>query len=152
MLGKAGTSKLVAHKEDMLLIDSVYSYDGRHMEAGALLDGDNPFCRDGRTPGYVAFELMAQAIAAFSFLAEYNGNPEPDIGFILKVSSMKIFRSFFSTDERLSISIDISCALDNGIFKFDGSVKAGEELAAEASLLAMSVPDPVAVLKGINYE
>ena len=152
VIGKDEVSKIIAHKEDMLLLDSVCSFDGSCLEAGAVMDAGNPFYRDGSTPSYVCFELIAQAICVFSFLSGYNGSEEPDIGFILKLSDFRMGRAALCEDERVSIKVELDCSMGTGLFSFRGRVLSGSETIASGNLLVMSVADPVAVLEGRWHE
>lgn len=148
VIGKERVSEIIAHKDDMLLLDSVYSFDGTSLEAGTVLDASNPFFRDGCTPSYVCFELIAQAICVFSFLSGYNESEEPDIGFILKLSDFKFEKGFLADGERVLIRVELDCSLGTGLSSFKGTVRTENGVIASGSLLVMSVADPVAVLEG----
>lgn len=152
VIGKERVSEIIAHKDDMLLLDSVYSFDGTSLEAGTVLDASNPFFRDGCTPSYVCFELIAQAICVYSFLAGFNGSEKPQIGFILKLSDFRIERDVLRDNERLFIRVECDCSMGTSIFSFKGTVRAGDEMIASGSMLVMSVADPVAVLGGRLHE
>lgn len=141
LMGKENMGIVVPHREDMLLIDGVLSMQDDGLTCHATLDAGSPFFRDGRTPTYVSFELIAQTISAYSQIMDYNHSEEPSIGFILRVSDFRCARAWFQEDEEVTIQVHSDAILPGGIFSFHGQVLSGDELVAEGDLLVLSVDD-----------
>lgn len=134
-------SKYLPHREDMLLIDEIVSFDEKKLKTKAVMNSSRPFFRKGKTPSYVSFELIAQSISIYSHLYEYCNDDKPSIGFILRVSDFNIFRPFLRENEVVEIEVEEDAVLINDVFSFKGRVLVGEELIAKGALLVMHVGD-----------
>lgn len=139
IVGREQIEKIIPHKRSMTLIDSVFSFSRGNLKAGAVIGGDSPFVRDGKVPAYIAFELIAQSISAYSYLSGLRNGDDPAIGFILKVTDFNMMRSFFCVGDQAEIIIEEDIVINDNIYKFNGSVYIGGECAASGELLVMNV-------------
>ncbi len=151
LMGKENLSPFIPHRGNMLLIDGIISVGDSGLTAHATLDDSSPFFSDGGTPGYVSFELIAQAVSVYSHVMEYAGNDGPSIGFILRVTDFIISRPFLNKDECVMIEIEQETDLFNGLFSFKGKVFNDAGIIAQGRLLVMSVDDVNRVLKLEEY-
>jgi predicted hotdog family 3-hydroxylacyl-ACP dehydratase len=98
---------LVPHKGAMFLLDRFLTWDTSRgiFVAEARADETCPFYdKEARgVPAYVAFEYMAQGIAALSGIARREGGGRPKIGFVMGVRDFKAEAPFFPDGERVRI-------------------------------------------------
>lgn len=137
IIGRENVGKIVPHKGDMLLLDNIISFSEDQLAAEAVLSSSSPFSRGHHTPSYVAFELIAQAISAYSYLKGLRNGERPLIGFVLRVSDFSFSRPYFSEDECARIYIEEDCAVDESLYSFTGRVATGEDTVASGRLLVM---------------
>ncbi len=147
LMGKDKILPFLPHRNNMLLIDGILSVFENALTAHATLDAGSPLFFDEKTPGYVSFELIAQAISVFSHIKEYAGKDKPEIGFILRVTDFIISRPFFDKNETVQIEVQQETDLFNGLFSFSGRVFNENGTAAEGRLLVMSVEDVAQIIK-----
>jgi predicted hotdog family 3-hydroxylacyl-ACP dehydratase len=128
----------------MLLLDRVIDYDPvkRTLTAQAALGNDSLFYDEalGGVPSYVAFELMAQSVAAFSGISDRLEGLEPKIGFILSVTNFAADVALFAQGETVTIAAREEQRVDR-LFVFDCEAFAGEKRVASALLNVMNVDD-----------
>lgn len=77
-------AELLPHAGDMILIDSISSFDEEQIYTRLTVQPDGLFnLPDGSLPAWVGIELMAQSVAAFAGChARQKGNPV-ELGFLL---------------------------------------------------------------------
>lgn len=135
--GKENLKNLLPHRDNMLLIDGVNYVGNKILSVHATLDSNSPLFKDGQTPSYVSFELIAQSISVYSHIQEYTTDDEPSIGFILKVSNFVFSRPYFIENEEVEIFISEESELLNDVFSFHGIVRNEKEEIANGDLLVM---------------
>ncbi len=148
LLSKEDVLKVIPHKEDMALIDRIYSYRDKELEAGATLDDSSPFFNGKSTPGYVCFELIAQSISAYSFFKGYRNGEKPLMGFILKVTDFNIEKPFLEKDAAVRILVKEDFELTRDLYSFIGEVRENEKLVAYGKLMVMCAENLDIVLNG----
>lgn len=141
LMGKNAITPFIPHRGNMLLLDGIVSVTETGLVAHATLDAASPLFFNGKTPGYVCFELVAQAISAFSHIKKYAGGETPSIGFILRVSNFEISRCFLDEDTSVLIEIEVETAVIDDLFSFRGKVSTDDGVVAQGSLLVMNVGD-----------
>lgn len=148
--GKDALSRIVPHQGRMLLIDEITAFDkeAKTLSAGATADEGSPFFTGEGTPCYVAFELIAQSISAYSFLSGINTDGKPSIGFILRLSHFTVSRKLLEKNEKVVITITEECTLGDSLYSFQGNVRAKNDIIAKGQILVMSTDDPQAILEG----
>lgn len=134
--GRENVAAIVPHRNDMLFLDGIEAFGDGSLKASAVI-ADSPFLRQGRAPSYIAFELIAQSISAYSYLRGLRNGDEPLIGFILRVSDFTISRPFLADGSEVDISIHEDCALGDDLYSFTGSVSSDGEEIASGRLLVM---------------
>ena len=135
LVGKSEVSKVVPHKKKMLLLSEITSFDGEVLVAKAKLGRDNPFSDGKGTPCYVSFELIAQAVSAFSYISTSDGEAEPEIGFILRLSSFVVNRSYFEEGKEYLVHAKATCDLGHGLYEFEGKVTDDDVTIAEGAMM-----------------
>lgn len=148
ILTKNEVMKVIPHKKEMALIDRIFEYRDKELEAGATLDETSPFFNGEETPGYVCFELIAQTISAYSFFKGYRNGEKPLMGFILKVTDFNITRPFLEKDTQVRIFVREDFELTRDLYSFIGEVREGEELVAYGKLMVMCAENLDLVLAG----
>ncbi|MBR1919317.1 MAG: hypothetical protein IJ831_06810 [Spirochaetales bacterium] len=150
ILSRDEVMKVIPHKSSMALIDSIFSYRDKELEAGATLSDLSPFFNGENTPGYVCFELIAQSISAYSFFKGYRNGERPLMGFILKVSDFRISRPFLEKDAKVRILVREDFELASDLYNFVGEVRESGELVAEGKLMVMCAENLDMVQTGEN--
>jgi predicted hotdog family 3-hydroxylacyl-ACP dehydratase len=98
---------LVPHEGSMFLLDRLLSWDlgAGTFAAEAVADSACPFFDEatGGVPVWVAFEYMAQGIAALSGIARREGGGAPRIGFVMSLRDFKAEAPLFPEGSRVRI-------------------------------------------------
>ena len=126
LVGKSEVSKVVPHKKKMLLLSEITSFDGEVLVAKAKLGRDNPFSDGKGTPCYVSFELIAQAVSAFSYIST---------GFILRLSSFVVNKAYFEEGKEYLVHAKATCDLGHGLYEFEGKVTDDDVTIAEGAMM-----------------
>lgn len=126
---------LVAHRENMLLIERVLTVSSQSIEVLARVDASAWFANfDGSMPGWVGIELMAQAVAAWAGLESWQRGDLPKQGFLLGTRSYVCKRSNFLAGAELRVTAVEVFRETNGLAAFDCKIEHSGETVAEASL------------------
>lgn len=139
--------ELAPHDPPMLFIDELVEWNADNLKAQYRVASDNPMLVPGRgVPGYVAFEVMAQAVSVHDGITRYQSGEPPQIGFLLGTRRFTTTRDWLQPGEVLVIFAD--AVLNEGELRaFDCRVEseAGEEIA-RAELKVFRPDDPQAFL------
>lgn len=146
LMGKDAVGAIVPHKRSMLLLDGLTTFDreGRSATSFSLVERSNIFFDEGLggVPGYICFELMAQSISAYDYLAGDRDGGKPKVGFILGVNKMRMDRPVISLGSRIETAIIQDCAIGDSMFSFLGESRVDGKVVASANLMVFSVLDP----------
>ena len=144
MIEKEELAGLVPHKGRMLLLTRIneYNLEEQTLHAEYHITEDCLFydAAVGGVPAWVAFEFMAQAIAALSGLRGRQRAEKPSIGFILGVSSLQIGLPFFTTGSTVELKVKESGCMDQ-VFSFYGEAFLEGRKVLEGKLTVMEVHD-----------
>ena len=144
MIEKEELASLLPHKDRMLLLDRVkeYNLQERFLRAEYDITEDclfyDPVIKG--VPSWVAFEFLAQAIAAVSRLWSIEKGEPPKMGFILSVSSMRMDIPFFNTGTTVELRVTVSGSMDQ-VFNFDGEAFLEGRKVIEGKLTVMEVDE-----------
>ena len=96
--------ELIPHRGDSILLDRVIAHDGKSTTARVIVGSQGWLRqRDGSVASWLAVEYMAQCIAAHeSMLARAEGRTLP-LGFLVRVTRLRLGVSRFRSDERLRV-------------------------------------------------
>ena len=152
---------IVPHRGKMLLLSRIIGYnpEERSLEAEYYITENCLFYDQeiGGVPGWVGFECIAQAIAAFSGIrcrekrsSAANKPPalassvKPRIGFILSISKMQVFLPVLNSGSTVLIKIKELDSMDS-VYNFNGQIFLEGEKALEGKLTVMEVEGDVSV-------
>ena len=95
---------LVPHKRDMLLLDRIVSETDRTIRVVAEIGTDNVFLVPGfGVPGWVGFEMMAQAVATHDGLKRWRSGGAISLGFLVACRHYACAAEWFAVGDRFEI-------------------------------------------------
>lgn len=106
-MNKYAIIDVLPHREPMILVDSLVSYDNDSCICQVKITKESPFYDESQSgvPSYIGIEYMAQAIAAYSGANALDNHDKVTIGFLLGSRKYKTFKSYFLLNTLLSIEI-----------------------------------------------
>ncbi|QXI12444.1 hotdog family protein [Pseudomonas zeae] len=133
-------AELLPHAGDMILIDSITSFDDEQIYTRLTVKTDGLFnLPDGSLPAWVGIELMAQSVAAFAGChARQKGNPV-ELGFLLGTRKFECNVEAFPAGSELTIHGLRSLEDDNGMGVFECHIN-GAGIHASARLNVFRPP------------
>jgi len=133
-------AELLPHAGDMILIDSITSFDDEQIFTRLTVKPDGLFnLPDGSLPAWVGIELMAQSVAAFAGChAKQKGNPV-ELGFLLGTRKFECNVEAFPAGTDLTIHGLRSLEDDNGMGVFECHIN-GDGIHASARLNVFRPP------------
>jgi predicted hotdog family 3-hydroxylacyl-ACP dehydratase len=133
-------AELLPHAGDMILIDSISSFDDEQIFTRLTVKPDGLFnLPDGSLPAWVGIELMAQSVAAFAGChAKQKGNPV-ELGFLLGTRKFECNVEAFPAGSELTIHGLRSLEDDNGMGVFECHIN-GAGIHASARLNVFRPP------------
>ena len=133
-------AELLPHAGDMILIDSITSFDDEQIFTRLTVQPDGLFnLPDGSLPAWVGIELMAQSVAAFAGChARQKGNPV-ELGFLLGTRKFECNVEAFPAGSDLTIHGLRSLEDDNGMGVFECHIH-GAGIHASARLNVFRPP------------
>lgn len=142
--GIDGISDIMLHRNKMLLIDGVLSFDlDKYITTFSLIDSDCIFF-DHNINGifsYVGFEYIAQTIAAFSGITNRILSKTPSdnsIGFLLSVTNLQCYKPIIECGSLITIDVEKPKEFDN-IFYGIGTIKIDNTDIMSAKIMASSI-------------
>jgi predicted hotdog family 3-hydroxylacyl-ACP dehydratase len=140
--------ELTPHAPPMLLIDEVLACSRDRVNARATVKADGLFFQPGRgLPGYVGFEILAQAIAAYDGWMRRQEGDKPTIGFLLGCRKYQCAVEWFAAGDVLEIEAD-SLIHEGEMRSFDCRLKgAGGTVLASGVLNVYRPNDPEAFFR-----
>lgn len=133
-------AELLPHAGDMILIDSISSFDDEQIYTRLTVKPDGLFnLPDGSLPAWVGIELMAQSVAAFAGChARQKGNPV-ELGFLLGTRKFECNVQAFPAGSELTVHGLRSLEDDNGMGVFECHID-GAGIHASARLNVFRPP------------
>ena len=130
--------ELLPHRGTAILIDEVLSESADSVCVAANIRRNHPYFMEGRgVPGWVAIELMAQAIAAHAGLVNRRANTGPRIGMLLGVRSFRTETRYFHEGQRLEITANRNFGDGGDIAACTCTIQCRGEIIAHGSLIIM---------------
>lgn len=118
-------AELLPHAGNMILLDSIESWDEESIVALARVGADELFAGpDGSWPAWLGIELMAQAVAAYAGLRAKSSGGQVQLGFLLGTRKFDCNVAQFPADTLLRIQARRSLEDDNGMGVFECSMQA----------------------------
>ncbi|MBI5545540.1 MAG: 3-hydroxylacyl-ACP dehydratase, partial [Deltaproteobacteria bacterium] len=99
-------AELLPHTPPMILIDEVLEYQFPHVRCRATIRPDSVFVEDGKVPGLVCIEYMAQTIGAIVGLGARSKGQPIRIGFLLGTREMSVEVDHFEVGDELILDAD----------------------------------------------
>jgi len=126
-------SKILIHKDTMLLIDEVLEFSENSLTAQVTIKTGCEFLNsDNQVPAWIGIEYMAQAIAAWAGATHINKGDEIKKGYLLGTRKYIAHASFFPLNSVLKVAVKkVYEGDDLGVF--DCTITT-DTLLAEASL------------------
>ena len=139
-------AELLPHAGDMILIDSITSFDEEQIHTTLTVRPEGLFnLPDGSLPAWVGIELMAQSVAAFAGChARQQGNPV-ELGFLLGTRKFECNVDAFPAGSKLTIHGIRSLEDENGMGVFECHISA-PGIEATARLNVFRPPQAAAYL------
>lgn len=120
-------AELLPHAGDMILLDSIDSWDEDSIVALARVAGDRLFALpDGSWPVWLGIELMAQAVAAYAGLRAKSSGEQVQLGFLLGTRKFDCNVTHFPAGYLLRIRASRSLEDDNGMGVFECRIDADD--------------------------
>ena len=133
--------QLLPHIGQMVMLHNIRHFDDRRLVAEFDLARENPFKTDaGTTPGYVAIEMMVQAVSALAGIDGYHRGEAPKVGLLLGARGCKIHCAQMPESGLLVVEVS-EVMLSDGIAVFDGTVKLDSDMLAEGQIKAIQPED-----------
>lgn len=124
------------HRDKMMLINTVLSYDDERLVATAELNERHIFVENNHFPSWAAMELMAQSVAAWSGCLADDAGEAIRLGFLLGSRRFKLYFDELLVPSTVLIKINVSLQDSNGFGVFDTELWLSDESNAEIKLLA----------------
>ena len=126
-------SKIIIHKDTMLLIDEVIEFAENSLTAQLTITPQTEFLNaDNVVPAWIGIEYMAQTIAAWAGVTNINNGDELKKGYLLGSRKYTSHVSHFTLGSVLKVSVEkVYEGDDLGVFDCTIST---DKLLAEASL------------------
>ena len=145
MIDRQALGQFVPHKERMFLLDRVtnYSLTELWLESEVDITRASLFWDPQRqgVPAWVAFEYMAQSIAALSGIFGFElDRAQPKIGFIIGVRDFECGCGSFALGNRLCIHV-AQIFRDGAIVSFNCRASIGNQEIVKAIINAIEVDD-----------
>ena len=144
--GSIPVTDLLAHGQEMTIIDRLVAYDAKKSVAVVDVTPRSVFFEKTGVPAWVGIEYMAQTVAAHTgFEARLRGEP-PAIGFLLGTRAYECVVGEFPIGARLTISVE-PLLMDSGFGSFNCSIKTDRILAAAVLNIYQPDDDEVAQIR-----
>lgn len=138
----------VPHRGAMLLIDRLLEAGPTHVVAEVTVPADGLFVQDGRMPGWVGLEYMAQAISAWSGVGHTEAGREPRLGMLLGTRRYHAHVPDFAAGTVLRIEVNQEFVGDNGLGMFACRILQQGDEVATARLSIYEPEDGESILRG----
>lgn len=122
MLENIEMTRLIPHREPLILLDKVISSDAEGIECQVEITPKSFLCEDGRVPAYAGMEYIAQSIAAFSGVTNLDSGKDPEIGFLLGVRKFQSTIPYFKLGDVLTVKSNV-VFFEGSLGSFSGSIE-----------------------------
>ena len=126
-------SELVPHAAPMILVDRLVAWSAERAHVQALVRAGGPFVVEGRVPGTILLEYMAQAIAVANGWRQRIHHLAPGAGLLLGTRELELAVDDVGVGDHLDIHIERE--FDDGkLARYACRVEAGGHRIAEATI------------------
>ncbi|WP_417067213.1 hypothetical protein [Niveibacterium terrae] len=143
-------AELIPHRERMLLVDRVLSFEGEQVVAELTVRDDPLFCSDGLVGSWVGLEYMAQTVGAMIGLMSRERGEPVRIGLLLGTRRFSAQVAAFRPGQTLRVEATQAFIADNGLAAFDARILDQDRVLAEATLSAFQPEDVQAFLREVE--
>jgi predicted hotdog family 3-hydroxylacyl-ACP dehydratase len=138
----------VPHRGAMLLVDRLLEAGPQHAVAEVTVPADGLFVQDGRMPGWVGLEYMAQAISAWSGHRHVAAQGAPRLGMLLGTRRYECRVDAFPAGTRLRVEVAQEFVAHNGLGMFACRILQDGKEVAVARLSIFEPDDGESILRG----
>ena len=136
-------SQLIPHHSTMALIDRLIEKGDDYLIASVDLSKPSLFKEsDGRIPGYVGIEYMAQSVSAYSGATRLEKGEPIKLGFLLGARKYQTALSYFPKDETIIITVK-AVMIDKEFGVFDCSITTQDNVIIASAQLKAIQPDDI---------
>jgi predicted hotdog family 3-hydroxylacyl-ACP dehydratase len=125
---------LVPHREPMLLLDRIVECDERCVRAVYTVRADAWYADAGAMPAWIALELMAQAVAAYSGYNKAGRGLPPAQGYLLGTRRFRSARASYAAGTTLHVIAEKQYQEPSGLGAFDCRIEIDGARVADATL------------------
>jgi predicted hotdog family 3-hydroxylacyl-ACP dehydratase len=144
---------VLPHRDPMVLIDSLESYDIDSCICQVKITNKSPFYNEkmAGVPSYIGNEYMAQAIAAYSGANALDSQHKVTIGFLLGSRKYKTFKPYFLLNTLLTIKVKQLYQEESGLSVFECEINdQTSNLIAQANINVFQPEDAAAFINENN--
>ncbi|MBZ9559928.1 MULTISPECIES: hypothetical protein [unclassified Modicisalibacter] len=124
----------VPQRGPLCLLDKLLTVDEASLVA-SVRPGDNTlFVNEAGVPGWVGVEWLAQAVAAWAGWHAAAHGDAPAVGFLVGTRHYRCRATAFAADGSLAVHVTRDFVADNGLARFRGEIRDGDDLLAEGNL------------------
>jgi len=142
---RAAIGEVVPHKGKMLLLDSIqgYSFEDSTITAEVSINKASMFYDEnlGGVPAWIAFEYMAQSIAALSGIYGRAKGEKPRVGFVMSITNFETEVPVFKMGETVVVRVRQKSRMDMAV-TFEGTASVGGREVVTATLNTVEVQEP----------
>lgn len=140
--------ELLPHSGPMLLIDELVDWGEDFVEVLVTHQHPNIFSdAQGRVPGWVGIEYMAQAIGIFAGLKSKAKGESIKVGFLLGTRKYLSHLDCFAAQQAVSIRAQVLMYDEHDLAVFDCSIISEHTVLASAQIKAIQPKDSEAVIE-----
>lgn len=133
-------AELLPHQPPMILIDALISLEGEVLTCRARVRGDEPFAEDGRIPGLVALEYIAQTVAVQRGIIGLLRGLPISRGLLVSCRALDLHVDDFGPGDALTITAAPHSEF-GGFASFSARVERSGVLCAEAVVQVADMPE-----------
>ncbi|MGV6989155.1 ApeP family dehydratase [Testudinibacter sp. P80/BLE/0925] len=115
-------AKLLPHSGEMVLLDEITHYDENSLIARAEITDNHIFVQHQQLPMYIAIEIMAQGVAAWSGCHALDKNEAVRLGFLLGSRKYELFCNSLPINCKVQIKVELSLQDSNGFGVFNATM------------------------------
>ena len=142
-------SALIAHRDPMILIDSLVSFDDNSANCQVQITVGSAFYDQARggVPSYIGSEYMAQAIAAYAGAHDLGCQREVKIGFLLGSRKIRCHQPLFHLGDTLDVLVEKLIQDESGLSVFECKIMHQQQCLVEAKINVFQPADPMKFIK-----
>ena len=132
---------LVPHEPPILALEALTEWEPGKATCAVQVREGAAFVENHQLTTLMSIEYLGQAVAACLGYEAYQGGEGVRVGMIIGCRKLELRREFFRVGEKLDVQVH-KVRGDETLSRFSGSVRAGEEVVAEAELTLFHAEKP----------